>query len=118
MNKLENLIKELLFKKFTIIDVALNEDSELVYHLNGFYKSGSIRLQYKGGSIIATSRYDEETILDEDNPFRSLVFLNYQWWQKSKDRFDGWESPDSKWLPYFLNYGLVKEKIEVKKVYE
>lgn len=111
MNKLINLVRELLEKGFSINEVSILENGELGYHLSGFYKSGHVILHEDTNFIYALARYNEVTLLnDYENPFDSLVMLNYNWWQKSKDRYEGWVNPDPKWLPYFIQKGLVKEK--------
>lgn len=114
--QLEKLIRELLEKGFTISGVSLSEHGDLEFELQGFYKSGSIKLYNNSNYIYALARYNEHTELSITNPFDSLVNLNYEWWEKSKSRYEGWSQPDSKWLPYFIEKGLVKEK--TIKVYE
>ena len=117
MNKLEKLIRELLEKGFYFSGVCLLKTGELAYELQGFYKSGDVKLFQKDGSIFALTRYDELTELSEE-PFHSLISLNYNWWQRSKNRWNGWENPEEKWLKYFLEQGLVKENIQIVKTYE
>ena len=116
MNKIEKLIRELLEKEFVLSGVSLLKTGELAYELQGFYKSGDVKLFEREDFIYALARYEELTQLSESNPFDSLVELNYEWWQKSKSRWVGWETPEEKWLVYFLEKGLVKEKI--LRIYE
>ena len=121
MNKLEKLIIELLEKEFYFSGVCLlktDETCEIGYALQGFYKSNDVKLFEKDGSIFALARYDELTKLSDEEPFYSLINLNYEWWQRSKNRWDGWENPEEKWLKYFLEQGLVKENIQILKTYE
>jgi hypothetical protein len=113
--KINNLIKELLNKGFIISGVSLN-DNELSFRLDGFYKSGDILLYEKDNHLFALARYDEITELDDENPFNSLVWLNFDWWDKSKDRYEGWNNPNSKWLPYLIEIGLIKEIVETKYI--
>lgn len=110
----ESLIRQLLEKGFVFSGVCLLDSGEIAYNLNGFYKSGDVLLFEDSTYIYAQARYAEITVLnDGQNPFDALVGLNYEWWQKSKDRYDGWKIPDSRWLPYFLEKGLVQEQINV-----
>lgn len=118
MNKLEKLIRELIEKGFFFSGVRVLETGELAYELQGFYKSGDIKLFERNGSLFAMARYDELTELSENEPFDSLISLNYQWWQSSKDRWGGWKNPEEKWLKYFLEKGLVKESTQTTKTYE
>lgn len=107
----EKLIRELLEKGFSITEVSILETGELAYGLDGFYKSGSVKLYENRNCICALARYNEVTNLDDyENHFDALVDLNYRWWKSSKERFDGWSSPDPKWLPYLLEKGLIKQK--------
>lgn len=111
MNKeLEKLIRDLLEKGFTISGVTLSENGDLQFELQGFYKSGSVKIYADSNYIYALARYNEITELNYTNPFDSLVNLNYEWWQKSKSRYEGWSQPNSDWLPYLIEKGLVTEK--------
>ena len=78
---LEKLVRELLEKGFLIDGVSILETGELAYHLNGFYKSSGIRLYEDSNYIYALARYGQITVLndDGDDPFDSLVNLNFEW---------------------------------------
>ena len=115
----KELIVELLQKGFHISSVSLMPTDDLAYHLDGFYKSSGIKLYHDGYSIYAEARYGEVTDLgDYDYPFDGLVHLNYKWWQSSKDRYEGWVSPDVDWLPYLIEKGLVEVEEKVVKIYK
>lgn len=89
-----------------------------VYHIEGFYKSSGVHLCYNASqdTWIATARYDEETYISS---LKNLVALNYSWWQKSKDRYEGWAQPDPLWVPLLRRFGYIKEKtIPAQVVYE
>lgn len=74
----------------------------------GFYKSGIITLQTnKEGTLTATSRYSKET---EIRCFDDLVRLNYDWWDSSRHRFDGWKTPEEGWKADLLRLRLAKVK--------
>lgn len=78
-------------------------NSGFVYEIDGFYKSGTISIEEIDGKLIATARYNEtkEIVTPKD-----IVELNYQWWEYSKDRFDGWEIPSEIWKNLFDKYDL------------
>lgn len=89
--------------------------------VEGFYKSGEITLAPvtipgKAELFIAHSRYGQD---DRIFALEDLVLLNFDWWQKSKDRFEGWAQPDPKWAPLMLTQGLlVAREIPATTVYE
>lgn len=118
MNKLEKLIRELLEKGFCFSGVYLLETGEIAYELQGFYKSGTIKLYQDDNYIYALARYNEITELSATNPFDSLVDLNYEWWQKSKNKWSGWEKPEQIWTKYLLEKGLIKEEKHTITTYE
>jgi hypothetical protein len=102
---MDEILKQLLERN---IEVKLTKDG---YYVEGFYKSSGIILKQVGEEIIATQRYKEE---DKIYDFDSLVRLNYCWWERSKDRYDGWKFPDRKWVNDFVRLGLGKiETVEV-----
>lgn len=106
---MEQLIKELLNKGIPISGVSLIDD-ELAYEIPGFYKSGTITLFTKDDKIFAKARYNE---LTEIHGFENLVRLNYEWWDYSKDRFEGWKTPDGNWLPYLIEFNLVTRQEQI-----
>jgi hypothetical protein len=105
--EITEIIREVAKNKINI-EVEWNGET-LVYLIHGFYKSGVVRLFEKEGNIVATDRYHDEHFVDS---VRDLVYLNYKWWRASKDRFDGWASPDSSWV------GLLKECDFIKEITE
>lgn len=93
------------------VPVRLRRESLVI---EGFYKSGEIYLTpRKEGGFIAVSRYAETHDIES---FDDLVHLNYEWWKRSKDRFDGWSNPDKNWAADFERLGLVEKKVETKYV--
>lgn len=86
------------------------------YRLNGFYKSSGIRLWVSDDDLLfAVDRNNYEHQIES---FRDLVHLNYQWWQSSKDRYEGWAVPEADWLPFLLADGLVVEETKTVKTYK
>lgn len=107
-----NKIIEEIVKNGIPIQLSFNkEKNKMIYTIDGFYKSGSIDLEEKddGNDLIATARYGEQTLVCN---FNDLVSLNYDWWMYSKDRYDGWKTPEGCWLPFLLDMGLVKKTVE------
>lgn len=107
-----NKIIEEIVKNGIPIQLSFNkEKNKMIYTIDGFYKSGSIDLEEKdgGNDLIATARYGEQTLVCN---FNDLVSLNYDWWMYSKDRYDGWKNPESCWLPFLIDMGLVTKTVE------
>ena len=94
---------------------AIKERNE--YIIDGFYKSGTIKLiervGYGDNAFLAESRYDQ---IDFINTFNDLVYLNYEWWMDSRERYEGWADPDPQWLPHLIGANLIK--VETKAVYK
>lgn len=111
LKKMNKIIEEILKNGIPVSMEYNKEKNKIVYIIEGFYKSGSINLEEKENEdvLIATARYDEQTIVES---FKDLVSLNYDWWMYSKDKYDGWKSPESRWLPFLLEMGLVKQNVE------
>jgi hypothetical protein len=113
---MNSLIIEILKKGFTLEMEYNPEQDRIEYYLFGFYKSDRIMLYENDHSTLtARSRYDEIDIIDN---FYNLVALNYRWWISSRERYDGWKVPDSKWLPFLIEEGFVVEKVDVVKSYD
>lgn len=106
MNKyLENpIIKALVERNITVI---ITKDG---FKVNGFYKSNEITLIPDGRGFIAISRYDEKTDIED---FDDLVYLNFSWWNRSKDRYEGWAIPDIEWVADMERLGYIKKETKV-----
>jgi len=75
------------------------------YAIDGFYKSGEVRLYQKmGGKLLCLSRYDNAHDVDT---LEDLVLVNFQWWLWSKSKHLSWNQPDPVWLPKMIEMGLV-----------
>jgi hypothetical protein len=102
---MHKVLKELLDNGVSF-EISKDENREsYVYEITGFYKSNFVKLREKDSDTLeATCRYNEtETITSFDD----LVRLNYRWWDYSKDRFDGWASPEGDYMKHFKRLGLV-----------
>lgn len=109
MSNKANLLNELL-------EADLNYTvSKAGVYLEGFYKSSGVTLNYDdvAQQWVATARYNEKTVVDT---LDDLVHLNYQWWQFSKNRYEGWANPEENWLPLMVKLGLVTVKTETTTV--
>lgn len=108
MNK---IIEELIKNGIPVTCEYNSKTEQIEYVVNGFYKSGEIRLidDKNNGSLSSYGRYNEIRVIFE---LRDIVELNYDWWQYSKDRFDGWKNPDGKWIPLLEKFELITKKVE------
>lgn len=115
---LQELIIEILEKGIYISDVYLKEvgnTKTFSYRIKGFYKSDGVDLYETEEGIFAESRYNQ---IEQITCFKDLVSLNYEWWCRSKDRYEGWAVPDSKWIKHLIEEGLVKEETHTVKTYK
>ena len=114
---MNQIIKQLLEHKIPV-ELFLTESGEVGYRVGGFYKSGTVDLVYGSGAfadvMIAHQRYNKTARIDG---IHDLVFLNYDWWQSSKDRDKEWAEPDANWLPLLVKFNLVKVTEKVVKEY-
>ncbi len=100
--KINDLIKELsgLGIRFELETV----DGSIAYlPLSGFYKSdGLTYIREVDGNIVLEMRYGEEKIVED---ISDIVSASYDWYEYSKDRFDGWAQPDALWGSLYEKYG-------------
>jgi hypothetical protein len=99
------------------VTLQLASVGAFAFRLVGFYKSSGITItENEPGYWLATARYNETTRIE---CLLDIVGLNYYWWQRSKERSEGWAQPDEKWVPLLLKGDFIKEKvIPEQKVYE
>jgi len=87
----------------------------LGYELRGFYKSGTLKLfatiEHGSPVIIAEARYHEQSRIFS---WDEIVHINYDWWVRTRDRHEGWNTPDAGFLEDFERLGLVRTKTETK----
>lgn len=98
------------------VELVVDKDKDYFgfgFKVDGFYKSGQVSIFCEeleslddNVSYSVESRYGQVDVIET---FKDLVSINYQWWLKSKDRFDGWSTPDANWLPFLVREGFVKE---------
>lgn len=104
-----NFITDLV-KNGISVELRYNEEHSFFYYIEGFYKSGCINIILNGqtGHFEAHARYNETTEIDN---ISDLVLLNYDWWLRSRDRFDGWAQPDDKWKNLLIKHGYIKKVV-------
>ncbi len=111
MNK---IIQEALESGITFTIQFNKTTGKTEYIADGFYKSGTITLTEEDNVLVAKARYDERC---EITDLRDLVMLNFKWWERSKERYEGWKAPANQWLPLLIKEKLIKEKSELIKTY-
>ena len=113
METIESIIKQVLQRKIQV-ELTLKDD-EIAYVISGFYKSGTVTLYQAGYNVYVKARYDE---VDKIESFDELVSINYHWWQRSKERYDGWVNPDEAWIEDLIRLNYVKRKEQTVITYE
>lgn len=108
MNK---LIEIILRNGIPITGVGMLESGQIYYEIDGFYKSGNVKIYESDSKFFALGRYDSVTFLatlsHPEDAFSSLTHLNFEWWSSSKTRYDGWSSPDKSWIPSLEKFGYI-----------
>lgn len=67
-----------------------------VFFESGFYKSdGCSYLKVdSSGAVVLHSRYNEVAQIDD---MGDIVRQSYEWYERSRSRFDGWSVPSPEW---------------------
>ena len=112
MNK---IIEETLENDIPVTTTINPQTKKKEYMLEGFYKSGIVKLIEEDDKLIAISRYNERTNVES---LFDIVLLNYEWWVSSKERYEGWENPDNMWIPLLLKFNLIKHVVKTIEYYE
>jgi hypothetical protein len=73
------------------------------FKVYGFYKSDSVTVHTVNQTL--TARYNEVDEFMVEDLTSALVTLNHQWWERSRERYDGWAEPDAAWKPLLLEHG-------------
>jgi len=85
------------------ITCEYNIGEGFTYIVSDFYKSGTVSIKEVEGSLIATARYNQNT---EIFSVFDIVDLNYEWWEKSKERYIGWEKPTPLWQSLYEKFNI------------
>jgi len=104
---MDTILKELAVNGIYAI-INHNNTSNKEYYIDGFYKSGLIKLVEIEGKIFAHSRYNTKT---EILSIKDLIHLNFLWWKYSKDLFYGWALPNCIWLTLLIKEGLIDASV-------
>lgn len=66
------------------------------YDVYGFYKSSKVTVDLTNKTI--SGRYNEVDEIYESLPLeKQLLIINKYWWERSKDRWDGWSEFSNTW---------------------
>jgi len=85
--------------------VEVKRLSETKFEIGGFYKSGTVIFDSEKNTI--TSRYGKvEQLYDYSDLVESLIWLNEEWHDISKDRFEGWKEFDEYWEKVKQDYSV------------
>ena len=106
---MNEIILELIKRGISVTTEFDKTIDKVVYTVNGFYKSGTVKLIEEPDGLYVHQRYDQ---VDKVESCREIVSLNFYWWNHSKDRFDGWKDPDPRWLPLLIDEGCVEAVTE------
>lgn len=104
--------KRTLLEQITDLGLSVTRskvDGVIRYEIPGFYKSGTVNLIFNKDECIAEARYQEKTHIRN---LDDLIHLNYEWWDRSKDRYEGWKEPHSAFAAHFIRLGLAQAKTE------
>ncbi len=91
------------------------ENTRFVFHVEGFYKHGTIKIWADDFSIMVKDRYHPPF---EIKTAEELAEFNYREWQAYRERSPGWNNPDQAWVPILTKYGLIKEHKVTSTTYE
>lgn len=79
------------------------------FQIFGFYKSSSVTLKDRAKGVIVEARYGE---LNGIRSLYDLIYLNYEWYEKSKGRTSVWTNPDPHWGELYIKAGIMKTVTE------
>lgn len=100
-------IIEFLVKHGIPVNLCLHKDGQIVFNVEGFYKSGNVSLVPKGENFTAIDRSKNEHEIED---VHDLAMLNLRWWDISKERCDVWNFPDIHWIPLLMELGMIEEE--------
>ena len=110
---LPQLIEDLVLRNIPVI--IKMEDGVIGYYLEGFYKSGGVRLRRDPEGYVFTDRYTTKLI----EGIEDLSYEHLRWWDASKERYEGWQQPEELWIPLLLEFNcIVAEEVPAKIVYK
>jgi hypothetical protein len=99
-----NGLKALSFLAERGVEVALL--SETTFYVCGFYKSGGVNVNIETNTI--TARYNEVTEVSEwSDLVDTLISVNLDWFERSRDRSEGWSKMDEAWAAVQRDYEMM-----------
>lgn len=97
------------------LGIEIHMKTMYIFEVYGFYKSGTVLVDIQDETV--TARYDEVSTIYDEDLIQTLVDVNYDWWQRSMNRHDGWRNPDSNWESLLAKYGMIRIEYETVKRY-
>lgn len=89
-------------------DVQVTMVDANTFLVDGFYKSGTVRVNIVSNSFEA--RYDEVTEVPEwSNLLEQLIWSNEEWQERSAYRHDAWKEMDERWVKVQEDYEELKK---------
>lgn len=101
--KFESLIKEIIEKGIPCVGFS-DEGDSLSFEIGGFSKSGTAVLYEQEGNMYCKTRYNT---IDEIETFEDVAEVAWGWNDNYITR-EPFTAYDSNWLPYFKEFGWVK----------
>lgn len=101
---MEKLIEDIVKNNIPVTIKYAPQNASYYYEIEGFYKSGSVKLYKNLDKWECTARYDEVTIVEN---FDDLVYINYDWWYKSRNSLEGWQEPHTYWKQHLIDKKLI-----------
>lgn len=100
----------IIIKQIAEQGVQFKMETDGFLYVEGFYRNGSMKIDFEGDKIIAIDKRGRKT---EINSFDDLVLLNYDWWRASNSR-GNYVMPERPWIDKFIE----KKKVKRKVIYE
>lgn len=103
MNEKLLLLVETLVRNGIDVELTLYHGNIAARPKNGFYKSDGCAFLYcdKNDEMFLDTRYGEHT---EVSSLGDVVSESYHWWDRSKERFDGWKRPAKEWMSLYKEF--------------
>ncbi len=91
-----------------------SENSRFVFHVQGFYKHGAVKLWCEGDRIMLKDRYNSPREIEDAY---ALASFNFGEWLAWKDRSEGWRDPDHSWIEVLMKHDLIKAEKQTVTTY-
>ena len=95
---IDSLVNELVNMGIPVT-ISKGESGKIASFSSGFYKSdGSAWLEQTDSGIVLHTRYGQADKIE--GPF-DVIEISRDWYERSRDRFDGWSVPNATWKPLY-----------------